>query len=158
MPTFTIATSYETTTIPVQDKKGKERGNLAASSAGSPSTFPRRRSGPCGPLPPKGLPQAVHGGQELFVRLGELELVEQQLHGFHGVQLGERLAEEPDLLQLVLLEQELFLPCAGLFDVDGRENALVHQPAVQVDLHVTRALEFLEDHIVHPTARVHDGD
>ncbi len=51
-------------------------------------------------------------------------------------------------------EQELLLAGAGAVDVDRREDALVHQPAVEVDLHVAGALELLEDHLVHPAAGV----
>ncbi len=34
-------------------------------------------------------------------------------------------------------------------------HALVHQPAVEVQLHVARALELFKDHIVHPRACLH---
>src|SRR4029450_10038734 len=103
------------------------------------------------------LAHRVHRGEELLVGPGELELVEQELHPLHRVELGERLAEEPDLLELVLLEEKLFLPGARLLDVDGREDALVHQPPVEMDFHVAGAFELLEDHVVHPASGVDDG-
>src|SRR5574341_2147044 len=133
MPTFTSATSCE-------DFKNT-----------SPGTKTQKAQGLAG------LPHAVHGREEFAVRLRELELVEQELHRLHGVQLGEGLAQEPDLLELVLLEEQLFLARARLLDVDRREDALVHEPTVQVDLHVARALELLEDHVVHPATPVDDG-
>src|SRR2546428_13759150 len=80
------------------------------------------------------LPHRVHRGQELLVGLRELELVQQELHALDGVELGERLAEEPHLLQLVLLEEQLFFPGARLLDVDRGEDPLVHEPAVEMDL------------------------
>src|SRR5437667_2163791 len=99
----------------------------------------------------------VHRGQEFLVRLRELELVQQELHALHGVELGERLAQEPDLLELVLLEEQLFLPRPRLLDVDRGEDPLVHQPAIEMDLHVARPLELLEDDVVHPASGVDDG-
>src|SRR5204863_466504 len=107
-------------------------------------------------VPGTRLPHAVHGGEELLVALGLLELVEEELHRLDRIQLRERLAQQPDLLELVLLEQELFLPGAGLLDVDRREDALVHEASVQVHLHVAGALELFEDHVIHPAAGVDD--
>ena len=52
------------------------------------------------------------------------------------------------------LGQQLFLARAGAIDVDGREDALLGDPAIQVHLHVAGALEFLEDHVVHPRAGI----
>src|SRR5215813_4479013 len=103
------------------------------------------------------LPHLAHGAQEVLVGLGQLDLVEEELHGFHGVELGQGLAEQPDLLKLVLLQEELLLAGARLLDVDGGEDALVHEAAVEVHLHVAGALELLEDHVVHARARVDEG-
>src|SRR5262245_49425998 len=87
------------------------------------------------------LAHRVHGGQELAVGLGQLELIEQEFHGLDRIELGERLAEQPHLLQLVLLEEQLLLSRARLLDVDGGEHPLVHETAVEMDLHVAGALE-----------------
>src|SRR5580765_732038 len=103
------------------------------------------------------LPHRVHRGQELLVGLGELELVQQELHALDGVELRECLAKEPDFLKLVLLEEQLFFPGPRLLDVDSRKDALVHQPAVEVNLHVAGSLELLEDDVVHPAAGIDDG-
>src|ERR1700675_3448746 len=103
------------------------------------------------------LGELIHLVQEVLIGLGELELVEQELHRLDGVELGQRLPKQPDLLQLVLLEEELFLAGAGLLDIDRGEDALVHEAPVEVHLHVTGALELLEDHVVHPRARVDEG-
>src|SRR5207237_4441190 len=48
----------------------------------------------------------------------------------------------------------LFLAGARSLDVDGREDALLRQLAVEVDLGVAGPLELLEDHFVHPGAGV----
>src|SRR5204863_7268062 len=87
------------------------------------------------------LPQGRHRVEKVLVRLGHADLVDEELHPLHGVELGERLSEEPEPLELVPLDQELFLPRPRLLDVDRREDALVHQPPVQLDLHVAGPLE-----------------
>src|SRR6266545_1763118 len=117
----------------------------------------RTRKTPRIPAQPGESPHRVHRGQEFLVRLRELELVQQELHALHGVELGERLAQEPDLLELVLLEEQLFLPRARLLDVDRREDPLVHQPAIEMNLHVAGPLELLEDDVVHPASGIDDG-
>src|SRR3989442_1764028 len=139
-------------------ERGLRPRNPSLGEAGRSASEARddRRKGGEAP-PPRFLPHGVHGGEELLVGLGELELVQQQLHPLDGVELRQRLAQEPDLLQLVLLEEQLFLARARLLDVDGGEDALVHEAPVEMDFHVAGALELLEDHIVHPAARVHDG-
>ncbi len=54
-------------------------------------------------------------------------------------------------------QQQLFLPGAGAVDVDGREDALLRQLPVQMNLHVAGALEFLEDDLVHAAAGINQG-
>ncbi len=51
-------------------------------------------------------------------------------------------------------QQQLLLAGARAGHVDGGEDALLHQAAVEVDLHVAGALELLEDDLVHPAAGV----
>src|SRR5262249_42174654 len=104
---------------------GARRRSAGESEGASPLRSEERRS-----PPPSPLPHRMHRGEELLVAARLLELVEQQLHGLDGVQLGQRLAQEPDLLQLVLLEQQLLLAGAGLLDVDRREDPLVHEPPI----------------------------
>src|SRR5262245_57725524 len=105
----------------------------------------------------------VHRIEELLIRLRPADLVVQEFHGFDGVQLREELAQDPHPVQHLARDEELLLPGARPRDVHGREHALVHQAPVEVDLHVAGALEFLEDHLVHPAAGVdergaHDGE
>src|SRR5262245_38546887 len=100
--------------------------------------------------PPGGaLRELVHRVQEALVGPRQLELVQEKLHRLDWIQLRERLPEQPYLLQLVLLEEQLLLAGARLLDVDRRENPLVHQATVQMHFHVARPLELLEDHVVH---------
>ena len=54
-------------------------------------------------------------------------------------------------------KQQVFLAGAGTVDVDGREDALFRQMAIQIDLHVAGALEFFEDDFVHAGAGVDEG-
>ena len=71
-----------------------------------------------------------------------------------GGQRRQHLAQHPDPAELPLVDEQLFLPGAGLVDVDGREDPPLDELAVEVDLHVAGALELLEDHIVHPRTGV----
>src|SRR5262249_45719541 len=96
----------------------------------------------------------THRVQELLVLHRALDLVVQELHGLHGVQLGEQLAEDPDPVQRLAGQQQLLLAGARAGDIHGREHAAIHQAAVEVDLHVAGALELLEDDLVHPAAGV----
>src|SRR2546425_11230165 len=131
MPAFTAYLPSEVLSIPLLSQNAKNTGTWPRSSTGSPARCLRGSSagsahaidpgggiggGRRGPLrqgwgrsPLRGLPHRVHGGQELLVALRLLQLVEQELHRLHRIELGQRLAEQPDLLQLVLLQQQLFL-------------------------------------------------
>jgi hypothetical protein len=66
----------------------------------------------------------------------------------------EHLAQHPDAVEVLLRDEQLFLPRAALLDVDGREHAPVGELPIEVDLHVAGALELLEDHVVHARAGV----
>jgi hypothetical protein len=71
------------------------------------------------------------------------------------VERVEQAAEQPQCAgQHPLGEEQLFLARRALVDVEAREDALLHQLAIQVDLAVARALELLEDDLVHARARV----
>ena len=57
-------------------------------------------------------------------------------------------------MQYLWGQQQLFLAGAAAVEVDGREHALFVEAAVQVNLAVAGALEFLKDHLVHAAAGV----
>jgi len=63
--------------------------------------------------------------QELDVRPGLLEPVEQQVERGRRVERVQHLAQLVDDRQLLLAEQDLLLTRAGRVDVDGREDPLV---------------------------------
>ena len=78
----------------------------------------------------------------------------EQFHGFDGRERVEHLAQDPDALQVFLGDEQLFLTRAGALNVDGREDALVDELAVEDDFHVAGALELFEDDFVHARAGV----
>src|SRR5262249_9117950 len=96
----------------------------------------------------------AHRVEEFLVRLRAAHLGEQELHRVDGVQRVQELPQDPDPVELLLVHQELFLARAGPVDVEAREDALLHQLAVEDDLGVAGALELLEDHLVHARAGV----
>src|SRR5918997_1253563 len=97
---------------------------------------------------------ALEFAQELGVRTGLLELLDQELYLLPGVESVEDAADLPDPLGLGRLHEKLFLARRGVLDVDGRVDPAVRQLPVEPELHVARALEFLEDDLVHPAARL----
>src|SRR5229473_988010 len=82
----------------------------------------------------------LDGLEELRVAAILGERLEQPLHRLDGLERIERPAQLLHLLVLVLGEELLLLARAGGLDVDGREDALLGQGAVEVDLAVSRAL------------------
>src|SRR5690349_769756 len=91
--------------------------------------------------------------EELGVGLRLPELLDEELHGLLGLHLREHAAEDPGPLEDVRREELLLLARARGGEVDGREDAPVGQLAGQHDLGVPRALELLEDDLVHAAAR-----
>ena len=63
----------------------------------------------------------------------------------------------PDQRRLLRIEQQVLLARTRRHRIDGREDASVGQVAVELELHVARALELLEDDLVHLRARFHQG-
>jgi hypothetical protein len=88
----------------------------------------------------------------VVARLGEL--VGEKFHGFDRGERVDDAAQDPGALQLFLGDEQLFLAGAGALDIDGGEDALVYQLAVEDDFHVAGALELLEDDLVHARAGV----
>ena len=85
------------------------------------------------------------------------QLVDQQFHGFDRRQRVQHLAQNPDARQVFFGNQQLFFSGAGALNVDGREDALVDQLAVEDDFHVAGALELFKDHVVHARAGIDQG-
>src|ERR1700687_4381505 len=96
--------------------------------------------------------QAAHVGEEVAVDAGLAQLVDEQLHGLDGRERIEDAAQHPDALQVFLALEQLFLTGTGALNVNGGEDALVAELAVEDDFHVAGALELLEDDVVHAAA------
>ena len=59
--------------------------------------------------------------------------------------------------ELPLGEELFFLARPALGDVQGGPDAKVGEVPVERQLHVAGALELLEDHLIHPAARVDEA-
>ena len=70
-------------------------------------------------------------------------------HGLYGIHVREKLAENPDAVVGVGVVEEVVAARRGKNQVHGREDTLVGQVAVQLELHVAGALEFLKYDVVH---------
>ena len=97
---------------------------------------------------------AAHRVEELVVRFGRADLVEQELHRLEVVHRVEEFAQHPDLLQDFGLDQQFLAAGAGAVDVDRREDPLLVHAPVEMDLHVAGALELFVDHVVHARAGI----
>ena len=71
--------------------------------------------------------------------------------------LGERFSQNVDSLEFLRVIKQVFTPRAGAQDVNGRKDAFFHQAAVEVELHVSGAFEFLENELVHAALGIDEG-
>ena len=78
----------------------------------------------------------------------------QLVHGLYGVHVAEILAQYPHAVQGHFVLQQVVAAGAAGHNVDGGEDALVAEHAVQLQLHVSGSLELLEDDFVHLAAGV----
>src|SRR5207244_3832019 len=97
----------------------------------------------------------VHGRQELSVALGLFNLIDQQLHTVNRVEGIEDLAEDPDAVEFIIVQQEFFFAGPRTVDVNGRKYPLIHQPAIEEDFHIASAFEFFKDDLIHTATGVH---
>src|SRR5918994_6789897 len=95
---------------------------------------------------------ALQLAQELGIGACLLELGYEELQLRRGLKGVEDAAHLPYPLGLARFHKELFLARRGVLDVDGRVEPAVRQLPIEPELHVTRALELLEDDLVHPAA------
>ena len=91
-----------------------------------------------------------------------MQVAHEGFHGLDGGKFVELLAEDDDAGQLVGVVKVFLPPGGGFGDVDGREDTLVGDGAVEMDLHVARPFEFLENKVIHAAlgldqGRGHDG-
>ena len=100
--------------------------------------------------------------EELLVVTGAGEAFADFLGGIGG-ELGvggyhaDHSAEEPDLSEGDIVEEELFAPGAASGDVDGGEDAALGESAVEVDLHVAGAFELLIDNVVQAATGIDEA-
>src|ERR687897_2318824 len=97
---------------------------------------------------------ALELAQELGVRAGLLELLDQELYLLRVVQGVKDATDLPDPLGLGRLHEQFLLACRRVLDVYGRVDPAVRQLPVEPELHVARALELLENDLVHPASRL----
>src|SRR5690242_5578589 len=79
-------------------------------------------------------------GQELGVRVALGEAVEQQLDALVGADRGKHSPHGPHHLERAFLEEQFLAAGARALDVDGGEDALLGQLAIQDQLAVAGAL------------------
>src|SRR5689334_11508455 len=103
---------------------------------------------------PDGRSLTLHRVEEVAVGLRVLHLVEEELDRGELVHRVQELAQDPDLRELVLARDELLAARARPVDVDGREDALLRDAAVEMDFRVAGALELFVDHVVHAGAGI----
>src|SRR5215212_4152533 len=97
---------------------------------------------------------ALQLAEELRVGAGLFELLYKELYLLIGTQSAQDAPDLPDPLRLGRFHEELLFPRTRVLDVDGRVDPLVRHLAVEPELHVARALELLEDDLVHPAPRL----
>src|SRR5690242_21904176 len=115
----------------------------------SDKASPMRRSPQSTPITlPRASPLS-HRLEELDVGLRALEPLQQEFDRFDGRHVGQEVAQQVHLVELLLPEQQLFFARAGALHVDGGERAPLGDTAVEDHFRVPGSLELLEDHLVH---------
>ena len=92
---------------------------------------------------------SVHGHQELLVAARVDQAVADGVHGLYWCHLGNELAYDPHAVERGLIKQQIVATSRRQYQVDGGEDTLVGESAVELDFRVTSTLELLEDHLIH---------
>ena len=100
---------------------------------------------------------SVHRDQEFFVVAGLFEAALHEFHGFQRGHVGQVVAQDPDAVDIFGIVEQVVAAGGAERHVDGREDAAVGELAVELELEVAGALEFLEDHVVHLGAGLRKG-
>ena len=98
---------------------------------------------------------SVHRHEELLVVVGVDQTVSDGVHSLYGIHLGDELTDDPHAVERGLIMQQIVATSRRQHQVDGWEDTLVGERTVELDLGVTRSLEFLEDHLVHLRTGIH---
>ena len=83
---------------------------------------------------------SVHREQELLVGVRLHQTVADGAHGLDGVHLGNELTDNPHAVERSVIMQQIVAACRRLNEVDGREDTLVGERAVELDFRVTCTL------------------
>ena len=69
----------------------------------------------------------------------------------------ERPSDDVVGLDLVRRKKQILTSCAGLGQIDRRENAALGKISVKDELHIARTLKFLEHYIIHAASRLNES-
>src|SRR5258706_16215272 len=84
-----------------------------------------------------------HRVEELVVVLGGTKLVQQEFGGLELIHAEQEFAQDPHLGQDLRRDQQLLAASPGAVHIERRVQPFLGHAAVEVDLHVAGALEFL---------------
>src|SRR6266571_2923479 len=124
-------------------RRGGSAWREAAPASGTRPTAPiqcgarpsRRRAA----VPPR-RSSLLHRLEELGVVLRALHALEEEFDAFHRRHVGKEVAEQVDLVELLLGKEQLFLAGAGLLHVDRGERPPLGDAPVEDDFRVAGAL------------------
>src|SRR3974390_1035053 len=94
--------------------------------------------------------------EQLVVRFVLLKGGDEGFHGLNRVEVDHSSAQLADGVDLVLGKEFFLFARAAFGNVDGREQTAIGKLAVENELHVAGAFEFLEDEFIHPGAGVNE--
>jgi len=99
----------------------------------------------------------IHGVQEIPIAFGRLHLLQKKFHALHGVHRLEHLSQEPDAIDVVLVEKQFLFSSTGALNIDRRKDPSIHQTPIEIDLHISCSFKLFEDHLIHTASRIHQG-
>src|SRR5688572_7788270 len=102
-------------------------------------------------------PGGLKPGQQHVVVLGRSDPLDQPLHRGRWRHLLKPTAQREHRVELVGAEELLLAAGAARRDVDRGIDPLLGEAPIELDLGVARALELLEDDVVHPRAGLDEG-
>src|SRR5262245_44339900 len=108
-----------------------------------------------GRIGPNG-PRRLQSCQQCVVAYRRCDSLNQPFHRRLRRHLTQTTTQRVHAVDLIRTEQLLLATRAARPNVDRRIDALLREAAVELDLAVARALELLEDHVVHARPRLDD--
>lgn len=99
-----------------------------------------------------------HQLKKILIKLNLTHLINKKLHKINHIERIDQLTKNPDTTQLMIKHKQLFFTHTQLIDVKTKKDTLLHELAIEVKLGVTRALELLEDDLVHATTDVNKNN